>query len=70
MITWTTHASVKPGGLDLPNLEARRAIRARKSEAEASFAWLATPRHIVSFVEFKRSTTWGLLAVYQVKVSK
>ena len=68
MITWTTHASVSPGDTALPNLAARRAIRARRAEVEASFAWLTTPRRIGAFVGFKQSPSWGLLAVYRVDI--
>lgn len=70
MITWVTHASAAPGGKDLPNLNARRAIRARRAEAEASLCWMVRPRYIIKFLKFKLSPTWGLLAVYQVGVEE
>lgn len=68
MIAWKTHASHKPGGQSLPDLAARRAIRARRRDASATMCWAAQPRRIARFLRFERSATWGLIAVYQVEV--
>lgn len=63
MITWTTHASERPGGSELPDLAARRAIRARREKASQAFR---APRRLAEFLRFERAGAWGLIAIYRV----
>jgi len=70
VIVWKTHASDRPGSLKLPTAEARRAIRARRKEAEDAMRWGAQTRLLGRFLRFEASPTWGLLAVYQVVLIK